>query len=256
MSASDNLNPLVFRMHEKGLINVPTEVDGSGSRTVPEQIHIKGVKEPTPAQRHEVEKRGGEVYPEEKFVHSHLSAWYARATPEKTEMPKMKKNGEPDFSSLSSNFHALRGEQLRLFEHHPAEPASYVVTGFYSTKDARVGAMTSLGILANQANKHGVIVTPSDDLSRHSLNLVNKLNSMGAIDKSAYIPKAPTNDIDFEEKAHLDWVDPTLFREVSHGEATAGRQRIRDILKSRPKESDQSNVPMHKLMEGQPTLFD
>ena len=122
--------------------------------------------------------------------------------------------------------------QIPLFRHE-SNKAYDVVTGMGSTKASRVPAMTMLGLAANDAASRGVTLSPSRNLSEHSLGMVQNLANRGAIDQDK-VPAATGNDSTFWEQPSTDnpmaWAANHGYEEIGPQRLAAGRRTLRSIL--------------------------
>ena len=102
---------------------------------------------------------------------------------------------------------AKENEQLIMFGINN-KPATRSIEGLYSrdTPTAKISAMHLLGMIDNASRetiKRGA--TPSRSLSQHSLPLVAKLQSSGAIDRGFSVPYGTDNGLTFDDaEEHLD----------------------------------------------------
>lgn len=153
--------------------------------------------------------------------------------------------------------HAEENEQLQLF-HANTSPKVLNFLIAQNTPTARISAMTMMGMADMHARKDtGRPLVPDEDLSSHSLPLVQKLNKVGAVE-DRHTPTYQMNDMDF------DYADSSL-KEYSvrpnrspHEDITpmsrAAREHIRSVMgRGTPKTKPDNVNP-----EGwrQPTLWE
>lgn len=156
-----------------------------------------------------------------------------------------------------ANRYAFQDPQIPLFLHTPSEIRNEV-TFLAGTKGARVPSMTMLGIADTDVRRDtGVGLTPSDDLSQHSLKLTKKMIRRGATQASSSMPTDPTNHIPFwnteEPSSHLAFIGSYahgLSEGVPEEEVTAGKQKVRQI--ARNKKEKKKGTPEYTQL----TLFD
>ena len=129
----------------------------------------------------------------------------------------------------------LPGNQIPLFTHSES-PASNKVDFLSSTEAAKLSATTLLGIADYEAQLEGKPpVTPSHDLSKHSLRMVKKLEEKGVT--STHLD-SPTNSVGFMSIAGSFPHTLSTDEKISQNTVKAGRKRVRDTLRP-PKKQKQ-----------------
>lgn len=123
------------------------------------------------------------------------------------------------------------GGQIPMFEHHYTPPKASV-EGAFGTEKGRVHFPILLGIAQNDVrNRLGVDLTPSPDLSPHSLKFVKHAVNRGLIPDSPELPDEPTNVITFEEKPiYVSRNIVENLEEIPAAEVKKGKQTLRTML--------------------------
>jgi len=124
-----------------------------------------------------------------------------------------------------------KGGQIPMFEHHYTPPRASV-QGAFGTKKGRVHFPIMLGIAQNEVrNRLGVDLTPSHDLSPHSLKFVKNAASRGLISDSSDIPDEPMNDVTFEEKPIFIYSESaSRLSPIPDAEVKKGKETLRTML--------------------------
>jgi hypothetical protein len=119
--------------------------------------------------------------------------------------------------------------QIPLFL-HDSKPATTKVDAMESTKEDRVAAMTMMGIADRESQLEGRgPLTPSNDLSKHSLRMVKHLEEKGATTTDV---TSPTNDFSFLPKGGAPFFGNLSTTELPDDAVQAGRRRVREVLRT------------------------
>lgn len=134
-------------------------------------------------------------------------------------------------SWIAHNRYAKPGDQLKLFDVLPS-------TISYAMADHRMRAHTPtiIGMAINEANKLGMGLTYSSDLSEHSSKLAKKGMELGVVAPNKFNPEAEQrNDIGAAGLGSFEHTySPSTFMDmdkIKPEEVEAGRTTIRGIVK-------------------------
>jgi hypothetical protein len=134
-----------------------------------------------------------------------------------------------EYNEKWANRTAQPDGQVPLFQYY-SDPATNKVEHLESTQRDRVAATTLLGIAdrESQIAGHGPI-TPSNDLSKYSLQMVKHLERKGAT-------KTPdnlrSNNMNFMKEEFASVIDKNDFTPIPDDAVKAGRNRVRDALRT------------------------
>ena len=150
---------------------------------------------------------------------------------------------------------AMSGEQMVMFGYTHI-PAKRTVSGFYSAEGlgGRIAGMTLLGIADNASTETiGRSIVPSDNLSRHSGGLVDRLHESGHI-SAEDMPKnrlSNTHSFDssdtllrLEHKNNIEMVGSSYHLDDLSSRVPAARTRIRDLLGSAKKGEEHKQLSL------------
>lgn len=137
-----------------------------------------------------------------------------------------------DSSAFPNEWESMykKGSQIGLFRHHTT-PASNEVQFVEGTERGRTHFPMLLSIINNESMaQHGVPLTPSHDLSEHSLKFVNNLQRKGIVGDDPDIPGVPTNNMTFER--YPDIYPASSYKQISVDEVKEGKESLRKMLKA------------------------
>jgi hypothetical protein len=134
-----------------------------------------------------------------------------------------------EYTEKWANRTAQTDGQVPLFQHY-SQPATNKVEHLQSTKNDRVAATTLLGIADRESQLEGRgPLAPSNNLSDHSLRMVDHLERKGAT-------KTPTNlesnDLDFIKEHNTNFLNDNEFTPIPDDTVKAGRRRVREVLRT------------------------
>ncbi len=159
---------------------------------------------------------------------------------------------EPTWGSDVINYNTdkyAKDEQLPLFERNQ-RPGRHEVTEVTGTERGRSSFPLLLAIANRESlQRYGKPLTPSADLSPHSLKIVNNLKERGLVSRGHKTPEAPTNDRTFDvvPTTIMDWNSETISEE----EIAGGRAHLKSLLSRRRNLSPQFDSTTEQLrLEG------
>jgi len=150
---------------------------------------------------------------------------------------------------------AMSGEQMVMFGYTHI-PAKRTVSGFYSAEGlgGRIAGMTLLGIADNASTETiGRSIVPSDNLSRHSGGLVDRLHESGHISAENMPENRLSNTHSFdqsdsflrqEHKNNIEMTDSSYYLEDLSSRVPAARTRIRGLLGSAKKDEQHTQLSL------------
>jgi len=143
--------------------------------------------------------------------------------------------------------HAEKSGQVPLFTMEEKRPAGAKVESLYSTKGSRVPAMKLLGIAdVDSRRQTGIGLDASNDLSKYSNRIVDKLASRGQIAKPEEVHSNNEEFLSGPEPLR-DWgVDPEYTEPVSEEDQRMGSARLRSAVR-RPKKKTPPNTEQLRM---------
>jgi hypothetical protein len=166
-----------------------------------------------------------------------------------------KKNlvNEVNWDSTPYTRPAMAGEQMAMFGYRHI-PAKRTVSGFYSAEGlgGRTAGMTLLGIADNASTEAtGRSIVPSNNLSRHSGGLVDRLHESGHISAEDMPKNRLSNTHSFDQSDTLlrnehknRMVGSSYHLEDLSARVPAARTRIRDLLGSSKKGEEHTQMSL------------
>ena len=171
-------------------------------------------------------------------IHSALSMIRESAEPEKLQEIKPDPSGKNRIEHINAALTVLNrgvhpGQQQQLFKYTPPQPATYTVHYLAGSRIGRIHSMNLMGIAKNIADEHGMPIRPDSNLSEHSMSLVKNLADRGVV-RPSDVPETTNNALDFAENniVSRDVIDEVYNESIPKEEVAAGRQTVRNILKS------------------------
>lgn len=150
---------------------------------------------------------------------------------------------------------AMSGEQMVMFGYRHL-PAKRTVSAFYSAEGlgGRTAGMTLLGIADNASTEAtGRNIVPSNNLSRHSGGLVDRLHESGHISAEDMPEDRKSNHHSFDEsgillrqehKNNIERVGSRYHLDDLSSRVPAARTRIRDLLGSAKKGEEHKQLSL------------
>ena len=151
---------------------------------------------------------------------------------------------------------AMAGEQMAMFGYRHI-PAKRTVSGFYSAEGlgGRTAGMTLLGIADNASTEAtGRSIVPSNNLSRHSGGLVDRLHESGHISAEDMPKNRLSNTHSFSQSDTIlrnensfhknNMVGSSYQLEDLSSRVPAARTRIRDLLGSAKKGEEHTQLSL------------
>lgn len=120
-----------------------------------------------------------------------------------------------------------KDHQIPMFEHH-YYPGSTTVDYASGTEAGRVHFPILLAIAQNDFNKINRTLTPSDDLSEHSLKLTQHLAKRGLV-KESDVPSGISNTMNFHDKPTYVVGNETT-QEIPREEVKQSKRLLRSML--------------------------
>lgn len=172
------------------------------------------------------------------FIDSHLSM-ATKYTPREDDIlyPEEDQN---EYLSTRWDRQWIKGQQMQLFQHYMT-PESHEVSYASGTERGRTHFPLLLSIANNDSmERYGIPLTPSHDLSHHSLKFVNNLQRKGIVGDDPYIPDEPTNNMTFENYPSPKSV--YNLEPVGESEVKKGKESLRKMLRTSRNLSSQFNT--------------